>query len=191
MKATDTWPTAAALKLNESQLDSIKFALTNKFALVQGPPGTGKTLIGLEMLSILLRNTEEQILVICNTNHALDQFLTGALQYTDEIVRMGNQSKNELLDQYNVKQLTESVVSDKRMKSCFYKAKCDYVEFMGKFDELQSRWEQNVDRHTIEAKMLQVQVDNLVEISFILLIKLFLSLSYRKNYIQLQRNKKN
>lgn len=120
--------------------------------------GTGKTFVGLEILTALIRNTDEQILVICYTNHALDQFLAGVLAITEDIVRMGNQSKNELLDKYNVKQLLETVVSDKRMKNCFYKAKCEYAELMEQFELLQTKKVSDADAQSIESDILTVQV---------------------------------
>lgn len=120
--------------------------------------GTGKTFIGLEILTALIRNTDEQILVICYTNHALDQFLAGVLAITQDIVRMGNQSKNELLDKFNVKQLLETVVSDKRMKNCFYKAKCEYAELMEQFEVLQGKKGSENDTKLVESEILTIQV---------------------------------
>lgn len=160
MKNPSTWPKATELKLNQSQLDAMRNSLTNKFSLIHGPPGTGKTFIGQEIVSILLRNTDEQIICICNTNQALDQFLTGILQFTEDIVRVGQQSKNELLDKFNIKQLTENVVSDKRMKSCFYKAKIEYGQLMGMFEQYQNQLddEKNKKQTQIEMKMLEIQV---------------------------------
>lgn len=106
----------------------------------------------------MVRNTDEQILVICYTNHALDQFLTGVLAITEDIVRMGNQSKNELLDKYNAKQLLETIVSDKRMKNCFYKAKCEYAELMEQFESLQGKKGSENDAKSVESEILDVQV---------------------------------
>lgn len=106
----------------------------------------------------MIRNTDEQILVICYTNHALDQFLAGVLAITEDIVRMGNQSKNELLDKFNVKQLLETVVSDKRMKNCFYKAKCEYAELMEQFEVLQGKKGSDNDAKLVESEILTIQV---------------------------------
>nr|XP_048693084.1 NFX1-type zinc finger-containing protein 1-like [Caretta caretta] len=56
-------------------------ALSREFVLIQGPPGTGKTFFGLQIVELLLRNQsqwwEDQrpFLVVCYTNHALDQFM--------------------------------------------------------------------------------------------------------------------
>lgn len=67
---------------------------------IQGPPGSGKTFVGLEILKILLDNTQETILVLTQTNTALDKFLLGASKFTDNIARLGVQSKCEELDRF-------------------------------------------------------------------------------------------
>ena len=75
-------------------------ALTRELAVIQGPPGTGKTYIALKVVRCLLDNSRFwfgnstkgcPILVICYTNHALDQFLEGIIQNVPEkIVRLGS-----------------------------------------------------------------------------------------------------
>ncbi|XP_048505861.1 NFX1-type zinc finger-containing protein 1-like isoform X3 [Athalia rosae] len=101
----EPWPTATDLNLDESQYAAFRCALTEEFAVIQGPPGTGKTFIALEIVRTLLENSSfwkgyGPIVVVCLTNHALDQFLEGILQYTHSIVRVGNRSKNETLAKY-------------------------------------------------------------------------------------------
>lgn len=74
-----------ALKLDDSQMEALQFALTRELAIIQGPPGTGKTYVGLKIIQALLTNESVwqislqkfPILVVCYTNHALDQFLEG------------------------------------------------------------------------------------------------------------------
>lgn len=144
IKAPSDWPeNGASIGLNASQYKAFKLALTHKFALIQGPPGTGKTFIGQEIVSALLANTDHQILLVCLTNHALDQFLCGVLKYTDSLVRMGSQSKHALLDSYNVKQLNEDVLIDKRLRTCYYNTKQDYLKLMEEFEELQKEGHSN------------------------------------------------
>lgn len=105
----DSWPTKRCLGLDESQYNALKAALTREFCVIQGPPGTGKTYIGLRITEILLDNSKlwntGPILVICFTNHALDQFLEGILTYTEKIVRIGGQSKTEKLKPFNIREL--------------------------------------------------------------------------------------
>ena len=77
------WPSADEIELDKSQLDAIQMALTQEIAVIQGPPGTGKTYIGIKIVQTLLESKgkvgRSPILVLCYTNHALDQFLEGIL----------------------------------------------------------------------------------------------------------------
>jgi hypothetical protein len=81
----EQWPDMSALNLDPSQLAALKHSLTNEVALIQGPPGTGKTFVGLKVTQAILENTRvagrrrTPILVMCYTNHALDQFLEGIM----------------------------------------------------------------------------------------------------------------
>jgi hypothetical protein len=80
-------PDNETLGLDPSQADALYAALTRKLVVIQGPPGTGKTFLGLKIVQTLLINKQywvpmgkpqpTPILVICYTNHALDQFLEG------------------------------------------------------------------------------------------------------------------
>ena len=114
------WPSNEMLCVNESQADAIRACLTRELAIVQGPPGTGKTFISLKIAQILLLNWQvwsrasemdrrairRQILVICYTNHALDQFLEGITSFEETgIVRVGSRSKTEKLDEFNLSNL--------------------------------------------------------------------------------------
>ncbi|CAB4012131.1 NFX1-type zinc finger-containing 1-like, partial [Paramuricea clavata] len=125
----DRWPSNELLGLDESQYEALKIALTKEVAVIQGPPGTGKTFIGLKIAKLLLSNTKtwihgEQttvrrrrevnqtpILVICYTNHALDQFLEGIYDFYGEnenkIVRIGGRSKSEKLKECNLRAIKE------------------------------------------------------------------------------------
>lgn len=100
-------------------------------------------------------NTDSQILIVSYTNHALDQFLTGLLRYTDSIVRIGNQSKNEQLDCFNIKQLCENGISDKRIKTSLFKLKVAYTEAVQEFNDLQNV---PADETTFQ-KYTQIQVE--------------------------------
>jgi len=109
----DTWPTCENLRdLDASQYEALRTALTKKFCVIQGPPGTGKTRLGLKIVEILLYNMvrsyyiRSPILIICYTNHALDQFLEGILEneLTSKIIRVGSQSSSERLINYSLKE---------------------------------------------------------------------------------------
>ena len=98
----DKYPLFLESKLDDSQLKAIKHCLTSKIALIQGPPGTGKTHVGSIITNILIQNLKKnsKILVVCFTNHALDQFLESILKENhieDSIVRIGGRCKNEIV----------------------------------------------------------------------------------------------
>ncbi|KAF4525721.1 hypothetical protein B566_EDAN011898 [Ephemera danica] len=112
-----TWPSAQKLGLHNVQYDALQAALTKELVVIQGPPGTGKTFIGLKIAEILVGNKAAAsrttpILVIALTNHALDQFLVGMLKFTDEIIRIGGQSKCPELSTYNLKNKRSRVQSN-------------------------------------------------------------------------------
>ncbi|CAG8649688.1 13822_t:CDS:10 [Funneliformis caledonium] len=95
----DNWPTIEEMKteLHISQYEALKRMLTCRLALVQGPPGTGKTYVGLTAVRILLENLPGTIVVACQTNHALDQFLEGIQLYEENIIRLGSRSSSTLI----------------------------------------------------------------------------------------------
>lgn len=105
----ETWPTKEELNFNESQYEAYRLALTHEFAVIQGPPGTGKTYIGIHVAKTLLHNVKPDnnclMLIICYTNHALDQFLEAISKITKSIVRIGSQSRNNALDEFNLTNL--------------------------------------------------------------------------------------
>lgn len=101
------WPSAETLGLDDSQYSALQTAMTKEFVTIQGPPGTGKTFIGLKIVQLLLENSrhwnadQSPILVVCFTNHALDQFLEGIMSIcgltAGELVRVGGRSSSEVL----------------------------------------------------------------------------------------------
>ncbi|XP_049773523.1 NFX1-type zinc finger-containing protein 1-like [Schistocerca cancellata] len=110
----NAWPTEDDLNLDISQYKSFRSALTKEFVIIQGPPGTGKTFLGLKIMETFLYNqnvwnsNHRPILVVCYTNHALDQVLEGTLQYTTKIIRIGGQSQSKALEPYNLKEVRRS-----------------------------------------------------------------------------------
>jgi len=100
------WPHPADTCLDKSQMKALQQALSKEISVIQGPPGTGKTHIGKKVVEAYLlnrakwdRHKEAPIVVICYTNHALDQFLEG-IQGIDvagkqpKIVRIGGRCKS-------------------------------------------------------------------------------------------------
>ncbi|NXS00806.1 ZNFX1 protein, partial [Oxylabes madagascariensis] len=108
------WLSMEALKLDESQMQALNLALTKELAIIQGPPGTGKTYVGLKIVQALLTNDhvwqsthqKRPILIVCYTNHALDQFLEGILSFQrNGIVRVGGRSSSAALHRFTLKEL--------------------------------------------------------------------------------------
>ncbi|XP_067659755.1 NFX1-type zinc finger-containing protein 1-like [Haliotis asinina] len=106
------WPIASDLEMDESQFKAFHTALTKELAIIQGPPGTGKTYVGLKIVKALMQNrhawnpdNSKPLLVVCYTNHALDQFLEGILTFfKTEVLRVGGRSKSAILVNHNLNQ---------------------------------------------------------------------------------------
>ena len=125
---TDRWPSSADLNLDGTQYSALQTAITNEFAIIQGPPGTGKTYVGLKIVQLLLQNStfwnqsdlsqDSPILVVCYTNHALDQFLEGILSLCNDtdIIRIGGRCKNEALEPYTLANVKKEIRESKKRK---------------------------------------------------------------------------
>lgn len=134
----ETYPASLKCDLTDTQLCALKSALCNEFSLIQGPPGTGKTEISTKIAITLLANTTLPIVIVAYTNDALDKFLLKMLGHTDSIVRLGNQSKNDVLDRFNVKEIFHTVRGDQRCRRLYYSTKMEYSEKFSIFQKLQA-----------------------------------------------------
>ncbi|KAG1652739.1 NFX1-type zinc finger-containing protein 1 [Nymphon striatum] len=100
-----SWGSVKDTLLNDSQLQALRHCLTRELAVVQGPPGTGKTFIAIKLAEVLLANRKcwsnsgghGALLIVCQTNHALDQFLEGILKFNNSIIRIGKRCKSKIL----------------------------------------------------------------------------------------------
>ncbi|THH18626.1 hypothetical protein EW146_g2397 [Bondarzewia mesenterica] len=84
-----------SVKLDKAQANSLVSGLSQRVSLIQGPPGTGKSFIGALLAKVLHDFAKQTILVVCYTNHALDQFLEDLLDIgipEASIVRLGGKS---------------------------------------------------------------------------------------------------
>ena len=138
-----SWSNPELLHLDDSQLKALKAGLTQEFAIIQGPPGTGKTYLGLKLAKVLLHNRQlwntrrgyigiphqpSPILVVCYTNHALDQFLEGIAQFQHVgIVRVGGRSKSEVLQKFMIREWRRHVREGRKIpdhaRRLFYDAR--------------------------------------------------------------------
>ncbi|PKC68583.1 hypothetical protein RhiirA1_534115 [Rhizophagus irregularis] len=101
--------------LDETQSRALVDALSREIALIEGPPGTGKTFVGVELMKVLLSETNRKatsigpILTICYTNHALDQFLECLLDNNiTKIVRLGARSKSDRIKEFYLDTISRS-----------------------------------------------------------------------------------
>ncbi|XP_015210459.1 NFX1-type zinc finger-containing protein 1-like isoform X2 [Lepisosteus oculatus] len=112
------WPSKEELHLDDSQMKALQMALTKELAIIQGPPGTGKTFVGLKIVKALLANSHLwrsgdscPILVVCYTNHALDQFLEGIYKIfrgRRGLVRVGGRCTSEILNDFSLNNLRKA-----------------------------------------------------------------------------------
>ncbi|KAJ5264543.1 hypothetical protein N7505_007336 [Penicillium chrysogenum] len=89
-------------------------ALTREYALIQGPPGTGKSYLGVKIVQALLEIKQNAkigpILVICYTNHALDQFLKHLLDVgIRKVIRIGGRSQATELEGKNLRVVSKDI----------------------------------------------------------------------------------
>ncbi|KAF1984925.1 NFX1-type zinc finger-containing protein 1 [Aulographum hederae CBS 113979] len=99
--------------LDHGQCVALIAALTREFVFIQGPPGTGKSFLGVKLMRVLLDVKDKArlgpIVVVCYTNHALDQFLEHLIKTgISKIIRVGGQSRSDLLENHNLRVITKS-----------------------------------------------------------------------------------
>jgi len=142
------WPTKEQLGLDEMQYGAFRAALTQAFTVIQGPPGTGKTFIGLKIMNTIINNLYKKsaltkpILVVCYTNHALDQFMEGILSFTKKVVRIGGQSKSEKLKQYSLRNISrtyrKSITINTDLRNELVKTTMENIKYFKKCSEIVS-----------------------------------------------------
>ncbi|KAG9508201.1 hypothetical protein J7337_001764 [Fusarium musae] len=81
---------------------------TREYSLIEGPPGTGKSYLGVQLLRVLLEAKQKAhmgpLLIICYTNHALDQFLKHLLDVgINRIIQVGGRSVAPELEGLNLR----------------------------------------------------------------------------------------
>ncbi|KAG2138479.1 P-loop containing nucleoside triphosphate hydrolase protein [Suillus clintonianus] len=90
---------SSTIILDKSQAASLLAGLTQRVSLIQGPPGTGKSFIGALLAKAIHDHTDQKILVVCYTNHALDQFLEDLMKIgipDISMVRLGGRANAQV-----------------------------------------------------------------------------------------------
>ncbi|OAG00907.1 NFX1-type zinc finger-containing protein 1 [Paraphaeosphaeria sporulosa] len=100
-------------QLDFGQCRALLAALSREFAFIQGPPGTGKSFLGVQLMKVLMecrtRARLGPIVVVCYTNHALDQFLEHLLETgIQKVVRLGGQSHSTVLENHNLRKVSQA-----------------------------------------------------------------------------------
>ncbi|XP_077125738.1 NFX1-type zinc finger-containing protein 1-like isoform X2 [Ranitomeya variabilis] len=156
----DTWPTKEELGFDESQFEAFQKSLTSELSIIQGPPGTGKTYVGLKIVDALLKNGRtwrqgcNPILIVCYTNHALDQFLEGIYKSSHcKIVRVGSRSNSELIKTFSLNVL-------RRLKKTSIRLRRNFND-LSEFDDLEDEEEEEEKEEEVEdiEDTLQREVD--------------------------------
>ncbi|KAG6620839.1 NFX1-type zinc finger-containing protein 1 [Phytophthora cinnamomi] len=95
--------------LERDQAKALVEALSSRVACIQGLPGSGKSFIGSMLTRIIVEAEISPVLIVCYTNHALDQFLCNLLDVgITSLVRIGGQCKEPRLEEYNLNKLPKS-----------------------------------------------------------------------------------
>ncbi|XP_062594415.1 NFX1-type zinc finger-containing protein 1-like [Saccostrea cucullata] len=136
--STNRWPSARDIGMDDSQHKALQMAITREIAIIQGPPGTGKTYVGLKIVHLLLHNKEmwtenvkmDPILVVCYTNHALDQFLVGISKHSDKLVRIGGRCKTQDLEEFTLQSYRKKAREDKSISRTIHEKKSDCLKNM-------------------------------------------------------------
>lgn len=114
LAATQRAEITAHTGLDRGQCQGLVNALTQEYCLIQGPPGTGKSYLGVQLVRVLLDNKAGAklgpIVLICYTNHALDQFLLHLLEVgITKIIRIGGRSQAQELDGKNLRVVSQTM----------------------------------------------------------------------------------
>lgn len=178
----DAMNVGGRMGLNPYQYEALKMALTRDIALIQGPPGTGKTFVGLQIVKTLHLNMESvkrgdsgeeiqfvvprtPILVLCYTNHALDQFLELLLANIDDlkVVRVGGQCKSDLLQECTLARLRrEAIRKLGGMPRGYLKFKYEEEKCVKKLERLRSQvWRVKREIEVLGGPSGVVKFDNL------------------------------
>ena len=153
-----TWPLPEDTQFDKSQLEAMRMALSKEVSVIQGPPGTGKTYVGVRIVEALLRNKakwttgQSPILVVCFTNHALDQFLDYILKLTingesPNVVRVGGRARSERMKQCTIREIIQDMKRRRAVPKHIHKPLSEGTrKFFAIKDEMQSSVLQDVHK---------------------------------------------
>ena len=115
------WPAQPHSDLDASQLAALHRILTKRLAIVQGPPGTGKTYVSVQAIKIMIANrkpNDPPIIIACQTNHAVDQFLRHIAEFELDFIRLGGRSKERGVVKARTLFEVRKQISENRLAGC-------------------------------------------------------------------------
>ncbi|KAL4429284.1 hypothetical protein ABPG74_013590 [Tetrahymena malaccensis] len=111
--------------LDQSQHETLKYALQNSSTIIQGPPGTGKTYLGCQIIDALLKTYQSKsnrpILVISKKNKSLDSMLLKIEKFTKSILRIGKRFSLVEIEKYSVTEQSGPFKQISKSKEPWYK----------------------------------------------------------------------
>lgn len=110
--------------------------------------GTGKTYIGLRIVETLLSNISKfPILVVCYTNHALDQFLEGIQKFCGEheLIRIGGKSQSEAMQKLNLNTIRAEMRNSRQVPRYIHQARFECSAALNQLQDKLSSLEKLMD----------------------------------------------
>ncbi|KAL9584330.1 MAG: hypothetical protein Q9212_002190 [Teloschistes hypoglaucus] len=144
------------VNLDHSQTESLVAGLSQNVSLVQGPPGTGKSFIGAILAKVLHDKSCETILVLCYTNHALDQFLEDILDIgvsNKQMLRLGSKSNPR----------TKSLGLHEQSANHAYRRSAQSWNLLNKYSTMADNLSIDVQRRASALSRLKISNEGLLE----------------------------
>lgn len=99
------------------------------------------------METLLANTTARPILIVCYTNHALDQFLEGILKFCgqDDLVRIGGKSQSEALQNLNLSNVKKAKRDEREVSQYIRNARFESTAQMKNYQEKISKLEHCIE----------------------------------------------
>lgn len=99
------------------------------------------------METLLANTTARPILIVCYTNHALDQFLEGILKFCgqDDLIRIGGKSQSESLQNLNLSNVIKAKRNEHQISQYIHHGRFESAAQMKKYQERISQLEHRIE----------------------------------------------
>ncbi len=132
------------VELDQYQVEAMSSMLSQNLTLVHGAPGTGKTFLAVTLIRVLLEEVSISrssktvpipIMVVCDSNRVLDEYILRLSQYTEKIVRIGGKTAYPTISRFNLREAYRADVYNFDVDSL----KCEVVRLRGELNDLGRR----------------------------------------------------